>query len=113
MGVAYFLALMKDSKEELVDLAATGEARDELCQVLYDLHGLHFFRNQWIIYEHGDADPEPFTKKTAIRLLPFLVSQTVENLLFIEIDIASFVLILDFLSLGFFYSPSASSLCFS
>jgi hypothetical protein len=69
---------LKCSKEELLELPHSEERRNELCQVLYDLHGLQCFRHTWDMLDHGPPDNEQLTRKSATRLLPFLISQTKE-----------------------------------
>jgi hypothetical protein len=69
---------LKLTKEELLDLPPTPEGQDEMCQVLYDLHGLHCFRLAWTMLDHGLPDNEQLTRKSATRLLPFLIRQTNE-----------------------------------
>jgi hypothetical protein len=69
---------LKLSKEELLELPSSEERRFELCQVLYDLHGLQCFRHTWDMLDHGLPDNEQLTRKSATRLLPFLIAQTKE-----------------------------------
>lgn len=69
---------LKFSKEEVSGLLISDDARVEFCQILYDLHGLHCFRNSQDGFDHGLPDSEPLTKKSATRLLPFLITQTNE-----------------------------------
>jgi hypothetical protein len=69
---------LKLAKEEILELPPSEERQNELCQVLYDLHGLQCFRNNLEMLDHGHPDNEQLTRKSATRLLPFLISQTKE-----------------------------------
>ncbi|KAF2263741.1 hypothetical protein CC78DRAFT_533748 [Lojkania enalia] len=69
-----FLRLAKDEILRLDDVIDSSNRDTEFAQVLYDLYGLKTFDQPLDCHEFG-ASPEVLDKRTALQLLPFIMSQ--------------------------------------
>ncbi|KAF2280088.1 uncharacterized protein EI97DRAFT_498356 [Westerdykella ornata] len=69
-----FLRLAKDELLRLEDVIDSNTRDSELSQVLHDLYGLKLFVQPAECLDYHSAT-EPLDKKTALRLLPFIMSQ--------------------------------------
>jgi hypothetical protein len=67
-----FLRLERD---ELLELSDLPDANWETCQVLFDLYGLKCTQHLNDLADHGCEDPEPITRKEALKLLGFMLAQ--------------------------------------
>ncbi|KAL5120628.1 Histone transcription regulator 3 [Pleosporales sp. CAS-2024a] len=69
-----FLRLAKDEILRLDDVMDSNSRDTELCQVLYDLYGLKLFREP-LECQDFVSTPDVLDKKTALVILPFVMSQ--------------------------------------
>jgi hypothetical protein len=60
---------------ELLGLSDLENSDVELCQVLLDLYGLKCASNATDVMDHSCSDTEPLVRKTAIKLVGFLMTQ--------------------------------------
>ncbi|PSN66836.1 hypothetical protein BS50DRAFT_676546 [Corynespora cassiicola Philippines] len=74
MAGRQFLRLEKDEILRIDDVSDSGNRDNELAQVLYDLYGLKLFTDPSDLQEFGSS-PDILDKRTALSLLPFVLTQ--------------------------------------